>query len=96
MVDPMILLLSLTFLGCGTSTSGGTDDDTADNGDVVGDAANGEVLFSGSCAGCHNSDGTGGVDIGGTPSADLTVRGPAKTDAELEDTIMRAERGTLQ
>ena len=77
------MLFLLLAVGC---SGGKTDgDDTA--GSVVGDADSGEALFS-SCAGCHGADGTGGTDIGGTPSADLTVRVPAKTDAELEDTII--------
>jgi mono/diheme cytochrome c family protein len=66
----------------GPSDSGKTDDSSTGGADV----ANGEALF-GSCAGCHGADGTGGIDIGGTPSTDLTVSVPAKTDAELEDII---------
>lgn len=79
------MLLLLLALGCsdkGGDTSGG---DT--NTGITGDATNGATLFDGKCAGCHNADGSGGNDIGGTPSADLTVRVPALTDAELETTI---------
>lgn len=80
-------MLHLLFtLGC----TAGTDEDSgskADTGtEVVGDATNGETLYA-SCAGCHNADGSGGVDIGGTPSADHRVVVPAMTDAELEDAI---------
>ena len=53
----------------------------------VGDATSGETLFA-TCSGCHLADGTGGVDIAGTPSADLTVRVPSLSDSELEDRIM--------
>ena len=74
------MLLILMTIACN-----GEIDDTGGSA-VVGDAVSGETLF-GTCAGCHGADGTGGSDIGGTPSADLTVRVPAKTDAELEDTI---------
>ena len=72
------MLHTLLFLAC----AGGKTDSS-----VTGDAANGETLF-GNCAGCHGADGTGGIDIGGTPSADLTAKVPALTDAELEDRIM--------
>lgn len=84
-----LLLASALFLmlpacsGSKDDTSGG--DDTSS---VTGDATSGETLFTDSCAGCHGSDGTGGLDIGGTPSADLTVEVPEKSDSELSDIIM--------
>ena len=74
----MLLLLALA---CGNKDQ--TADDT---GAITGDPANGETLFA-NCAGCHGATGEGGIDIGGTPSADLTVRVPAMTDAELEGVI---------
>lgn len=75
----MLLLLALA---CGNKDQ--SADDTAA---VTGDPASGEALYSSSCSGCHGTDGAGGIDIGGTPSADLTVRVPALTDAELEGVI---------
>jgi mono/diheme cytochrome c family protein len=75
----MILLL-LTLACTGTITDTGTDTD------IVGDQAAGATLFS-ACAGCHGTDGIGGDDIGGTPSADLTAKVPALTDTELANII---------
>lgn len=65
--------------------SGGKDSagDTAGGGDAVA----GAEVYSGSCAGCHGADGTLGVEIGGTPSSDLTAEVPEKSDAELTDII---------
>jgi mono/diheme cytochrome c family protein len=74
----------MVMVACtGPADSGKTDDTSGGGG---GDVANGEALFA-SCAGCHGADGTGGIDIGGTPSTDLTVSVPARTDAELEEII---------
>ena len=84
MTTRIFLILSLTSL---LAACGDKDDDTGSTGAVTGDATSGEALFS-SCAGCHGADGTGGIDIGGTPSADLTARVPALSDADLEDVIM--------
>jgi mono/diheme cytochrome c family protein len=86
------MLVLFLALGCSSPSDKETGGDTSATGDdtsaaVTGDAANGEALFS-SCAGCHNADGSGGVDIGGTPSADLRVRVPALSDSELSDRIM--------
>lgn len=75
------MIFALTLFACAPET-----DDSADTGDGGGDAVAGADLFN-SCAGCHNADGTGGVDIGGTLSADLTVRAPALSDADLADRI---------
>jgi mono/diheme cytochrome c family protein len=76
--------MMLWMVACtGPADSGKTDDSTGGTG---GDPVNGEALF-GSCAGCHGADGTGGIDIGGTPSTDLTQSVPTKTDTELEDII---------
>ena len=69
-----------------TDADADADTDADTDADVTGDAARGETLFS-SCAGCHGADGTGGFDIGGTLSADLTVRVPALTDEELSNII---------
>ncbi len=81
------MFLLILALGCSGTDSG---DDTAGDGtgtDITGDPAIGETLFA-ACAGCHGADGTGGIDIGGTPSADLTVKVPSLTDDELADRIM--------
>ncbi len=81
------MLHLLLVLGCAVETTDTAD--TADTAaDVVGDETAGQANFDATCSGCHNADGTGGVDIGGTPSADLTARVPALTDADLEDRIM--------
>ncbi len=78
------MLMVMLMVACtGPGDSGKTDDSSGGGG---GDVTNGESLF-GSCAGCHGADGTGGIDIGGTPSTDLTVSVPARTDAELEEII---------
>ena len=61
--------------------------------DGGGDAAAGEAIFTatGSCSGCHGADGTQGTVIGQepnqAPAADLTVRVPALTDAEITDQV---------
>ncbi|MDP2307962.1 MAG: cytochrome c [Pseudomonadota bacterium] len=55
--------------------------------DVVGDSATGSELYIATCATCHRSDGVGGLDIGGTPSADLSVRVPALDDEALTTVI---------
>lgn len=79
------MLMMMLMVACtGPGDSGKTDDSSGNGGG--GDVANGEALF-GSCAGCHGADGTGGIDIGGTPSTDLTQSVPTKTDAELEEII---------
>ena len=90
-----MLTLLLAFACSGGSKDSGATDTSTDSGTtgttgttVVGDAANGGTLFGGSCAGCHGPDGTGGIDIGGTLSADLTVKVPSLTDEELGDLIM--------
>ena len=77
------MLHLLLVLGCAGETT-----DTADTAGVVGDATVGAGHFTDTCAGCHGDDGTGGIDIGGTASADLTARVPALSDADLEDRIM--------
>jgi LPXTG-motif cell wall-anchored protein len=35
------------------------------------DAANGHVLYDQNCASCHRADGSGGIKVGGTTSADI-------------------------
>ena len=52
-------------------------------GGESGEAFDAADEFAGNCAGCHNADGTGGQDIGGVESADLTVRAPEMTDDEI-------------
>lgn len=60
---------------------------TSDTSDVVGDSATGSELYSATCAGCHGADGVGGLDVGGTPSANLTERVPALDDEALTNAI---------
>ena len=76
------MLVLLTLFACAPES-----DDSADTSDGGGDAVAGAELFGGTCKNCHGADGTGGVDISGTHSADLTVRAPALSDAELADRI---------
>ncbi len=70
------MILALTLIACGNG--GGTD-----TSDTAHDHFDASTFFGDSCAGCHNADGSGGVDIGGTPSADLTTRVAAMTDDEI-------------
>ncbi len=47
------------------------------------DPAAGATVYTASCASCHAADGTGAV----AGAADLTVRVPAMTDADLENAV---------
>ena len=49
-------------------------------GCLGGDPSNGQSVFSYQCVQCHNADGSGGIDVGGTSSADLRVRVPELAD----------------
>lgn len=65
-----------------------------------GDSGEQEVFvaadeFSSNCAGCHNADGTGGNDIGGTLSANLTERVPAMTDEEITTVFNEGKNGVM-
>lgn len=80
------LMLTLLVACAGGDDTDMTDTDTDTSAEIVGDAANGATLFE-SCTGCHGADGSGGIDIGGTASANLTTRVPAMTDADLEAAI---------
>lgn len=51
--------------------------------DGGGDPTAGATVYTSSCAACHGADGTGAV----AGAADLTVRVPAMTDAEIEDNV---------
>lgn len=75
------MLLILMTIACSAGDKGDTG--TV----VVGDAASGAALYSATCAGCHGEDGMLGIDIGGTPSADLSVRVPAMEDDAIRDQI---------
>jgi mono/diheme cytochrome c family protein len=84
------LLISLAMLGGCTDdgeaeAEADADADGTDSG-LEGDVARGEELFA-ACAGCHGADGSGGIDINGTLSADLRVEVPELTDVELADII---------
>ncbi len=83
------MILALTLIACGNG--GGDKTDTADTAQDNFDAA---AFFDSSCAGCHNADGSGGVDIGGTPSADLTARVPAMSDDEIA-TVLTDGKGNM-
>lgn len=67
------MLLLLTLLACGDTTG----DDSGGGTDA------GKEVYDGTCAGCHGATGDEGVDIDGTPAADLNVRVPAMTDEEI-------------
>lgn len=68
-------------------------DTGADAGEtgVEGDAVRGEMLYTQSCANCHGADGMGGIDIGGTLSADLTFEIGDLTDEELANVIKNGQ-----
>jgi cytochrome c2 len=83
----LYLMFAIACTGPKESATESTPADDSNNNGIVGDATNGQTLFN-SCAGCHGADGTGGIDIGGTPSSDLTARVPALSDGDLEDRIM--------
>ena len=57
-------------------------------GPAAGDSANGETLYSNTCASCHGADGQLGVKVADVPSADLTLEVPDQTDAQLTDVMM--------
>jgi cytochrome c551 len=73
------MTLFLVLLAC----SGGKDSASG-----TADAANGATLYSNSCEGCHGADGTLGVDIGGSPAADLNVEVPEQSDDELTNVMI--------
>ncbi len=75
-----MISIIIALLAC----SGGKDSGS----DLTGDATAGAEAYAGSCEGCHGADGTLGVEIGGSPSSDLNVEVPEKSDAELTDIIL--------
>jgi mono/diheme cytochrome c family protein len=62
-----------------TSTDSGKDTDTGKEGNPKV----GADLYASSCAACHGADGKLGVEVGGVPAADLTVKVPSLPDPEL-------------
>jgi mono/diheme cytochrome c family protein len=87
------MFVFLTLMACsGGAVDTAGDDTAAEDADTDtdvsgGDATNGETLYNASCLGCHGADGKLGVDVSGTPAADLSVRVPADDDARLADQI---------
>lgn len=75
----------LMFIIALTACSGGDKESGEDA--LVGDSASGATLYAAACEGCHGADGTLGTDIGGTASADLSVRVPAMEDDDIADQI---------
>lgn len=69
------MLLALTLIACGYDYSSG-------------DATAGATVYADSCESCHGADGAAGVDINGTPAADLTFETGDQTDDELADVIL--------
>jgi mono/diheme cytochrome c family protein len=55
-----------------------------DSGGLVGDATNGEQVYTDTCAVCHGADGK----LGSGGAADLTVEVPAQTDDQLTNVIL--------
>ncbi|MBM4393396.1 MAG: cytochrome c [Deltaproteobacteria bacterium] len=82
------MMLFISLLACGD-----TAQDTS-AGDTAHEHFDAASYFGGSCAGCHNADGSGGIDIGGTPSADLRARVPAMSDDEIA-TVVTEGKGTM-
>jgi mono/diheme cytochrome c family protein len=66
------MLLLLTLLACGDTT-----DDSGGGSDA------GKQVYDSTCVNCHGATGDEGVDVGGTPAADLNARVPAMTDEEI-------------
>lgn len=83
-----MLFLSGLFLSVLVACGGEGDSGTGEEFDAAGE-------FSSNCANCHNADGTGGVDIGGTPSANLTVRVPEMTDDEITTVLNDGKNGVM-
>ena len=67
--------------GASDGASDGTD------GTDGGGGADGAAVYAGTCANCHGASGTDGP-------ADLTIRIPAMSDAEIE-TLVRNGRGYM-
>jgi mono/diheme cytochrome c family protein len=66
----------------------------AASGCLGGDPDSGASIFQYQCIQCHNQDGSGGIDVGGTVSADLRQRVPELTDEHLL-AVLRDGTGTM-
>ncbi len=76
------MLLILSLLACGTPDYS--------NGDAVA----GADVYASTCESCHGADGKLGVEVGGTPAADLTFETGDLGDDELARVILEGE-GTM-
>jgi mono/diheme cytochrome c family protein len=70
------MLLILSLLACGTPDYS--------NGDAVA----GADVYAASCKSCHGADGKLGVEVGGTPAADLVFETGDLTDDEIASAIL--------
>jgi len=77
-----LIVAALTLAAC--SKDG---EDTGSGGASGGDATAGAAIYSSTCVGCHGADGQLGVDMGGTPSSDLTAVVPALSDAQITTAV---------
>lgn len=84
------MFLVLSLLAC----DGGGDKDSGAGDTATHEHFDAAAKFDESCGGCHGADGTGGIDIGGTPSANLTERVPAMTDEEIA-TVVTDGKGNM-
>ena len=64
------------------------------SGCLGGDADRGRAAFSTHCTVCHQSDGSGGIDVDGTASADLRTRVPELAD-EYVLVVLHDGKGTM-
>lgn len=79
----LVLPLALSLIACGDKDG----DDTAGSGGGGGDAANGELVYTSSCGGCHGASGGGEEETGVTGAADLATHMEHHSDAHLLDVI---------
>ena len=96
----LTLALSLGLAACGDKEDGdsgsdGTTDGASDGTDGASDGtdgggggADGAAVYADTCANCHGANGNDGY------AADLTIRIPAMSDAEIE-TLVRNGRGYM-
>jgi len=84
----LLLMLPLA-VACGDKDEGdtGSSGTTDEGGDDGGASADGEALFSTSCAGCHGADGSGGS------GPDLNDEVPGMSESEVEDVILNGDGG---
>jgi disulfide bond formation protein DsbB len=73
----LMAFLSLALVACG----GGGESETPEEPTAVGDAANGQTLFAGTCAGCHGPDAKGLPNLGKDMTTSQFIRD--SSDEEL-------------